>query len=107
MKEFSLLARTLPEIQAAGVVVRDRNACDLGGLWGSSAALVAAAMAASADPEDKKSVPARWLVVTSGVEEAEETAADIGSFFDGTVAKFPSWEAAPGPDTRLSPAIFA
>ncbi|MEK7465907.1 MAG: transcription-repair coupling factor [Planctomycetota bacterium] len=109
MREFALLARTLPEIQAAMVVVRDRNAVDLGGLWGSSAALVAASMAAAppAEEDKKRPSPARWLVVTSGVEEAEQTVLDIASFFDGTVARFPSWEAAPGPDSRLSPRIFA
>ena len=106
MKEFALLARTLPEIQAAGVIVRDRNACDLGGLWGSAPALVAAGMAAS--------VEGRWLVVCPGIEEADETAADIRSFFDGPVGVFPAWETAPGPasaepghtEPRLSPRLF-
>ncbi|MCC6737520.1 MAG: transcription-repair coupling factor [Planctomycetia bacterium] len=109
MREFALLTRALPEIQAAMVVVRDRNAVDLGGLWGSSAALVAAAVANAQAPEDQKKgwVAPRWLVVASGVVEAEQTAADIESFFDGPVARFPSWEAAPGPDAKLSPAIFA
>jgi transcription-repair coupling factor (superfamily II helicase) len=109
MKEFSLLARTLPEIQAAMVVVRDRNAVDLGGLWGSSAALVAAAMASAppAEDEKKKWTPPRWLVITSGIEEAEQMVSDLGSFYEGRVARFPSWEAAPGPEARLSPRIFA
>ncbi len=109
MKEFALLARTLPEIQAAMVVVRDRGAVDLGGLWGSSAALVAGALASAPAAEDakKKDPLPRWLVIASGVEESEQTASDIETFFDGAVARFPSWEAAPGPDSRLSPAIFA
>ena len=66
MKEFALLARTLPEIQAAMVVVRDRNAVDLGGLWGSSAALVAAALASAPPPDDDKK---KWTPPNSWKDE--------------------------------------
>ncbi|NUN50094.1 MAG: transcription-repair coupling factor [Candidatus Brocadiae bacterium] len=96
MKEFPLLARTLPELEAAAVIVREGQACDLGALWGSAPALVAATLAGMTG--------GRWLFVCPGVEEAREALLDIRSFFEGPVAEFPAWEAGA---ERVDPGVFS
>ena len=60
----------------------------LGGVWGSSRALVAAALA--------RSCPGPLVVVAPHQGEIEAIARDLALFSDLPVAEFPAWEAEPG-----------
>src|SRR3954452_22272570 len=60
----------------------------LGGVWGSSRALVAAALA--------RSCPGPLVVVAPHQSEIEAIARDLALFTDQAVAEFPAWEAEPG-----------
>src|SRR6478752_10881584 len=60
----------------------------LGGVWGSSRALVAAALA--------RSCPGPLVVVAPHQAEIDAIARDLTLFTDATVAEFPAWEAEPG-----------
>ena len=60
----------------------------LGGVWGSSRALVAAALA--------RSCPGPLVVVAPHQAEIEAIARDLALFSDASVAEFPAWEAEPG-----------
>ena len=60
----------------------------LGGVWGSSRALVAAALA--------RSCPGPLVVVAPHPGEIDAIARDLALFSDLPVATFPAWEAEPG-----------
>src|SRR4051794_36488265 len=60
----------------------------LGGVWGSSRALVAAAVA--------RSCPGPLVVVAPHQAEIDAIARDLALFSDSPVAKFPAWEGEPG-----------
>ncbi|MEX2310806.1 MAG: transcription-repair coupling factor [Pirellulales bacterium] len=60
----------------------------LGGVWGSSRALVAAALAASC--------PGPLVVVAPHPVEIDAIARDLALFTDLPIAEFPAWEAEPG-----------
>jgi transcription-repair coupling factor (superfamily II helicase) len=60
----------------------------LGGVWGSSRALVAAAVA--------RSCPGPLVVVAPHQGEIDAIARDLALFSDLPVSKFPAWEAEPG-----------
>ena len=60
----------------------------LGGVWGSSRALVAAALA--------KSCPGPLVIVAPHPNEIDAIARDISLFSDATVSEFPAWEEEPG-----------
>ncbi len=60
----------------------------LGGVWGSSRALVAAALA--------RSCPGPLVVVAPHQAEIEAIARDLALFTELPVAEFPAWEAEPG-----------
>jgi transcription-repair coupling factor (superfamily II helicase) len=60
----------------------------LGGVWGSSRALVAAALA--------KSCPGLLVVVAPHPGEIDAIARDLSLFTDLPVAEFPAWESEPG-----------
>ena len=60
----------------------------LGGVWGSSRALVAAALA--------RSCPGPLVVVAPHPGEIDAIARDLALFSDAPVAEFPAWEAEPG-----------
>src|SRR6478672_3666360 len=60
----------------------------LGGVWGSSRALVAAALA--------RSCPGPLVVVAPHQAEIDAIARDLALFTDATVVEFPAWEAEPG-----------
>src|SRR3954469_1755576 len=60
----------------------------LGGVWGSSRALVAAAVA--------RSCPGPLVVVAPHQAEIDAIARDLELFSDLPVAKFPAWEGEPG-----------
>src|SRR4051812_26677694 len=60
----------------------------LGGVWGSSRALVAAAVA--------RSCPGPLVVVAPHQAEIDAIARDLALFSDLPVAKFPAWEGEPG-----------
>ncbi len=60
----------------------------LGGVWGSSRALVAAALA--------KSCPGPLVVVAPHPAEIDAIARDLALFTEFAVAQFPAWEAEPG-----------
>src|SRR3954453_3947878 len=60
----------------------------LGGVWGSSRALVAGALA--------RSCPGPLVVVAPHQSEIEAIARDLALFTDQAVAEFPAWEAEPG-----------
>src|SRR5262245_11236952 len=60
----------------------------LGGVWGSSRALVAAAVA--------RSCPGPVVVVAPHQAEIDAIARDLALFSDLPVAEFPAWEAEPG-----------
>src|SRR5437016_671266 len=59
-----------------------------GGVWGSSRALVAAALA--------RSCPGPLVVVAPHQAEIEAIARDLALFSEQAVAEFPAWEAEPG-----------
>jgi len=59
-----------------------------GGLWGSSVAILLAAIARHA--------PSTLLVIVASDEGAEELAEDLRLFSDADPALFPAWETAPG-----------
>jgi transcription-repair coupling factor (superfamily II helicase) len=65
-----------------------RHGGTLGGVWGSSRALVAAALA--------RSCPGPLVVVTPHQAEIEAVARDLALFTDLPVAEFPAWESEPG-----------
>ncbi|HEX2475891.1 MAG TPA: hypothetical protein VHK01_14160, partial [Lacipirellulaceae bacterium] len=60
----------------------------LGGVWGSSRALVAAALA--------RSCPGPLVVVAPHPSEIDAIARDLVLFSDMPVAEFPAWESEPG-----------
>src|SRR5688500_225309 len=60
----------------------------LGGVWGSSRALVAAALA--------RTCPGPLVVVAPHQSEIDAIARDLALFSDAPVAEFPAWEADPG-----------
>jgi transcription-repair coupling factor (superfamily II helicase) len=60
----------------------------LGGVWGSSRALVAAALA--------RACPGPLVVVAPHPGEIDAIARDLALFTDASVAEFPAWEAEPG-----------
>src|SRR6476660_9423559 len=60
----------------------------LGGVWGSSRALVAAAVA--------RSCPGPLVVVAPHQAEIDAIARDLALFSDLPVAEFPAWEGEPG-----------
>jgi transcription-repair coupling factor (superfamily II helicase) len=60
----------------------------LGGVWGSSRALVAAALA--------RSCPGPLVIVTPHPAEIDGLARDLTLFTDLPVAQFPAWESEPG-----------
>src|SRR5438045_3069582 len=60
----------------------------LGGVWGSSRALVAAALA--------RSCPGPLVVIAPHQSEIEAIARDLALFTEAVVAEFPAWEAEPG-----------
>src|SRR6478736_9247317 len=60
----------------------------LGGVWGSSRALVAAAVA--------RSCPGPLIVVAPHQAEIDAIARDLALFSELPVAKFPAWEGEPG-----------
>jgi transcription-repair coupling factor (superfamily II helicase) len=60
----------------------------LGGVWGSSRALVAAALA--------QSCPGPLVVVAPHPGEIDAVARDLALFSDATVSEFPAWEVEPG-----------
>src|SRR5436190_17588908 len=60
----------------------------LGGVWGSSRALVAAAVA--------RSCPGPLVVVAPHQAEIDAIARDLALFSDLPVSKFPAWEGEPG-----------
>jgi transcription-repair coupling factor (superfamily II helicase) len=60
----------------------------LGGVWGSSRALVAAALV--------RSCPGPLVVVAPHPSEIEAIARDLALFTDAPVIEFPAWEAEPG-----------
>src|SRR3954467_7675517 len=60
----------------------------LGGVWGSSRALVAAALA--------KSCPGPLVVVAPHPGEVDAIARDLALFTGAAVAQFPAWESEPG-----------
>src|SRR3990172_4571530 len=60
----------------------------LGGVWGSSRALVAAALA--------RSCPGPLVVVTPHPGEIDSLARDLTLFTFAPVAQFPAWESEPG-----------
>ena len=60
----------------------------LGGVWGSSRALVAAALA--------QACPGPLIVVAPHPGEIDAIARDITLFSDASVAQFPAWEAEAG-----------
>ncbi len=60
----------------------------LGGVWGSSRALVAAALA--------QSCPGPLVVVAPHQAEIDAIARDLALFSELSVAEFPAWEAEPG-----------
>src|SRR5262245_10369890 len=60
----------------------------LGGVWGSSRALVAAALA--------QACPGPLVVVAPHPGEIDAIARDLALFTDAPVAEFPAWESEPG-----------
>ncbi|MCR4415154.1 MAG: hypothetical protein NUV77_22260 [Thermoguttaceae bacterium] len=64
------------------------HAATLDGVWGSSCALVAAALAAHA--------PAPLVVVCPTADDADELVDDLGLFTKITPERFPAWETLPG-----------
>jgi transcription-repair coupling factor (superfamily II helicase) len=60
----------------------------LGGVWGSSRALVAAALA--------KSCPGPLVLVAPHQGEIDAIARDLALFSDATIMQFPAWESEPG-----------
>jgi transcription-repair coupling factor (superfamily II helicase) len=60
----------------------------LGGVWGSSRALVAAALA--------RSCPGPLVIVAPHPAEIDAIARDLALFTDQPVAEFPAWESEPG-----------
>jgi transcription-repair coupling factor (superfamily II helicase) len=60
----------------------------LGGVWGSSRALVAAALA--------KSCPGPLVVIAPHPAEIDAISRDLSLFTDHRVAEFPAWESEPG-----------
>ena len=60
----------------------------LGGVWGSSRALVAAALI--------RSCPGPLVIVAPHPSEIDAIARDIGLFSEAPVSKFPAWESEPG-----------
>src|SRR3990170_3543687 len=60
----------------------------LGGVWGSSRALVAAALA--------QSCPGPLVVVAPHPGEIDAIARDLAIFTDLPITQFPAWEAEPG-----------
>ena len=60
----------------------------LGGVWGSSRALVAAALA--------KSCPGPLVIVAPHPSEIDAIARDLALFSDAHVSQFPAWESGAG-----------
>src|SRR3954452_4946745 len=94
----SLTARRLKELAAnlelhrgfADVVasLEAGHGGTLGGVWGSSRALVASALA--------RTCPGPLVIVAPHQAEIEAIARDLALFTDQAVAEFPAWEAEPG-----------
>ena len=76
-----------PELQRIAAAVDEQGRVSVGGLWGSSQALVLAALSASSDDT--------WLAVTSTEPEAEAFADDLAAF-GADALLFPARAAAPG-----------
>lgn len=68
----------------------------IGGLWGSSAALVLAGLVlnqfGSGQDRSPRRVPSWVLLITSSLEEAEEAREDLNLFLPGSAAIFEPWE---------------
>ena len=60
---------------------------EVGGLWGSSGALISAALV--------EATGRAMLLVVPGVEEADEMIEDLGAFRPGLARYFPAWETLP------------
>src|SRR5690242_18468679 len=69
----------------------------LGGVWGSSRALVAAALA--------RSCPGPLVIVAPHPGEIDAIARDLALFSDAPVSTFPAWETEPG-ERVLTDEIF-
>ncbi len=64
--------------------------CSISGLWGSSATYFVSAIANEQQKAEQNS--SRILLVTSNIEEAEEDAADLNTFYNGRSVLFPACE---------------
>jgi len=88
--------RTLDAYRSLVAAIREGCSVAAEGLWGSSAAFLAAGLAAD--------VGRIGVVISPRLEQAEELLEDIGTFAPGTAALFPAWETfdpeeEPDPDT--------
>ncbi|MBI3271192.1 MAG: hypothetical protein HYZ53_19465, partial [Planctomycetes bacterium] len=73
--------------------------CELGGLWGSSPTLLAAAFALRRN--------ATVLLVLPSVEDADEAADDLAAALGDRFRHFPAWETLPSETAPADPRIFA
>lgn len=84
------LARCLevqPSFAEVLAALAKRQPALIDGVWGSSCALVAAALA--------KTCPGTLLVVTPQLSEIDNLADDLGLFTSASAARFPAWETPP------------
>ncbi|MBI5366958.1 MAG: transcription-repair coupling factor [Planctomycetes bacterium] len=89
----------LPALAAAERILAAHPLCEIGGLWGSAHALVAAALAR------RRGTP--LLFVTPAVEEADEAVDDLRAALGDAVRPFPAWESLPDDTGPPDPRIFA
>ena len=86
---FEAIKKTEPFLELVARL-RSGKDVDVGGLWGSSGALITAALVeATGRP---------MLLVVPGVEEADEMIEDLEAFRPGLAKLFPAWETLPTPE---------
>ena len=95
---FEALKKTEPYLEALRQL-RSGKHVSIGGMWGSSGALVSAALA--------EETVRPMLLVAPGVEEADEMLEDLEAFRPGLARALPAWETLPAADEPPDPLITA
>ena len=96
MEATSHKLKTRPETDSLAERLQTRSVCWATGLWGSSYAFLAAALAETA--------PGPILLITPTVEDADNAAIDLDFFLHqgSSVDQFPAWESLPSDDLPLN-----
>ncbi|MEW4489794.1 transcription-repair coupling factor [Thalassoglobus sp. JC818] len=100
IRELPDLVQTLSVVDSFQAVVdalRRGSSGTIDGAWGSSCALVAAAIAQSA--------PGPLVIVLPRISEVEDHALDVASFLEDSPVIFPAWEALPK-EHSVSDSVF-